>query len=200
MGNPMSWTVVEFVAHHPYDGCFWEYNYVLLDREEKRVLPLYVSASDMLVREWNKEYRCYVAVGIIKNLYDEVLLGIKERQEDGYYVDYTTCQFQEAKGKDPSRYEFPLTLLPAIIEGFRKTDLPYFVNCGECGREVDVTDEAMEIGDYRGNGGVGIEVESMLCYVCALAAQEKEMEEMEAILTEREKGWGSEYPQALPCT
>ena len=161
-----AWTVVEFTASAPYDGCFHEQNWALINKTTKEAIPLYISARGFLNRKWTgKEWQ---VLGPIPDLFDSIVLGINERSESGYYVLFDTSGFQDFIGEHPSTFSFYPGALPDARKGYQAANIPLICSCDECGTNIDLglSETVFYICWSRGNGGVGVIFDRVLYEYC----------------------------------
>lgn len=165
--------VLELKHHIPYDGCYWEYNYWLID----------VTPPDLPDTDSDDPFdipNTVIAVEPIYTSNKENLLS--EAAATRYYYDW----FENYHGDEyvrnldtPVVYEIDEDLydqISLIFWGLFSKALPgdFSWVCDGCGMRQfkDPFFGEWHI-DYRGNGGIGIEITNIYCDECAKARKKE---------------------------
>src|SRR3990167_2118639 len=153
--------VLEVRHHSPYDGCFEEWNYFLLEvthnnRGEyvRSMTPIY-----SVTEKGKLPYHTFTLESA-RRFYD---VWKAEKDDDGFPYD------------SPTVYEIDDKLdshLPGKMTPVFWRKVPGFVwRCEECGLTKN---QPVQMTDYRGNGGIGVEVDGWVCKECQRAYSRKQ--------------------------
>ncbi len=133
-----------------FDGCFWEWNFAFIDKNEE-FHDIYSSG-----------YRgCSTIEDLVQYINNEIS------------SDFDTYDMSKAK----ERNRFADTESINCVIGLNKRMLELKLNivckliCDVCGKRFDTNNGGRELG-YKGNGGVGIEITSMICQDCVYSNEE----------------------------
>ena len=153
--------VLEFKHHSPFDGCYWRYEYILLEYFPSDPKPT------LYPLVFTENYLSEVDV------VDLLVYEDYESPEESFYNEYME-KMQLRKYDTPTVYdwgpelfkEIPYNYFPefARVNEEFKVDPPFTWQCDECGGES--SEAPMFKSGYRGNGGIGIEVTGWLCASC----------------------------------
>lgn len=141
--------ILEFRHIGPFDGCHWRREYIAFDSgiDSGETYPVVFTGGHLSPNEV-----LYTANGTLLN----GTLGYHQSlfKEFAWY-DWGFEIFQE----------IPHGYVPAFWEFAQRYGLEFTWECDVCGEKQ--TDKPIFIARWRGNRGVGIEVEGWLCEDCA---------------------------------
>ena len=135
---------MEFTTHAPYDGCFWERNYVLIDvKEVSGIIPILQSSKEP-----------------IKTIADiEACVNFP----DNHWHNDEFTFYDTANGINLD--VFPETIVGELNAALNYNGIETGFTCSECGRFV-YNPELIEFTGYTGNGGVGVFLTGAVCSDC----------------------------------
>ena len=135
-----------------YDGCFWEWNALILDKEG-------ISPDSVLSGYKGKEFKSQVEK---EGLY----YTIRDYNREQYRDTSKAFIIKTGKQWELANKEFNKGFIRDIA---RAADLP--CSCDKCGRWKDA-DYIYHTG-YKGNGGIGVEYDDNHCEDCAAELHEE---------------------------
>jgi len=151
-----SYRVLEAKHHAPYAGAFWEWNYWLISFENDQpftITPIYVSGKDRL--EFTR----------LKEMWQAHLA----QKDEGYVYPLDHASFYDLD--DDLEKQIPTNLVPDFWKFFNEPGhspiFRQFIFRWTCEHSESLTSNPPHVmSGYRGNGGVGIEVDGWVCDDC----------------------------------
>ena len=158
--------VLEFKHHAPFDGCFWQYEYVPYSTDGSGIVTAYnISEEKWPYKQSPQE--------ILNHGLMELDLELGEYEWNWQYDSFQVYDWTQSLHKHLPDGWF--TTFSAFAD---RHDLKFWWVCAECGHKTD--EPPFEMAGYHGNGGVGIEVDGWLCDTCYCEQQDREDAEREA--------------------
>ena len=164
----MTYKIMEVKHHAPYDGCFWEYNYFLIEHDEHspevlyKYTPIYNSGAT--------KHRLMLLSSAVE-LYGAALIGDDNAKAPKQWF-YSDPRIHEL---DDSLWDkLPTNLIPTFHTFFNgglygetehneETGFTFKWNCETCGMTANYP---LYMSGYTGNGGIGINVSGWICENC----------------------------------
>jgi hypothetical protein len=151
-----------------YDGCFWEWNALIYDRKTKTLLlppdasqGPYASDHDLKLQPAISGYKGKKVFDFArKHTFSQTLQHIKDENPKRFGQDERWHLIQGVKSWEVFCKEFN----PGFVRSLARA-LQYQVKCQDCKYWIDA-DEAYH-SQYRGNGGIGVQFEDLICHECA---------------------------------
>jgi len=127
-----------------YDGCMWEWN----------------------ICTWNKE-------GKWTNIFSSGSMGFRNEKQALEFIKeshddpYDLIDLDDQKQIDFVCDNYSLNVVAGLMKWFDENEnyQPFYIVCRECKRKIFDPDN-IEMIDYHGDGGIGIEVDSFICNEC----------------------------------
>lgn len=140
--------ILEFKHIAPFGGCFHRFEYIGLEwtsgLPKPAVHPIVFTDVHGSAAEVNQYH-----------------LGMNASDWNAtFFKDFVLYDWDEKLWK-----EIPHGYVPAFAQWAQEMDLPFIWWCDECGEPQEGM--PLEMSGWRGNGGVGIEVDGWLCEQCS---------------------------------
>lgn len=136
-----------------YSGCIWEWNYCLVDKKGN-FHDIYSSGIDGI----NDVATLAGYLQTMENKKDFYIYNFSNKADLKDFADNSAIQNVLMVAKWLGEKDF---LSENIISG---SEIPLICSC--CGSDTDYDEIDVTEGDYRGDGGIGIQYMSITCYNC----------------------------------